>query len=395
MADRSEPEPGACRCVRPCADLAHTVGHPPRELSDRLVADRREERIAVREMPVGGVGDDADHARHLAQHDRVRASRPRQLEAGLDERGPDGARGRGPLRRDGLPLLLPASQRDLSGQCPHMRVIVDSVHNDSSGDQHEHRNRTALRHRPTRATSNGRSPAAGKQIHAIQPSDLAMLEDFHSLGRLATAALIDLAQVGAGDRVLDAGTGIGGTARLIAAERGARVTAVDLTPEYCEVAEWLNDAVGLGDMIEVLTADVTELPFDDASFDVVVSQHVQMNVADKRRLYAEARRVLAPGGRLALWDVTAGSGGPLHLPVPWATSPEQSHLVTPERLAELLREAGFATAHWNDLTRPATKAMRDFLAGDRNRRSDSTSSSRTSRPRRPTSCATSPRTGRD
>jgi SAM-dependent methyltransferase len=205
---------------------------------------------------------------------------------------------------------------------------------------------------------------AGKPTDALQASDLAMLEDFHSLGRLATAALIDLAQISASDRVLDAGTGIGGTARLIAAERGARVTAVDLTPEYCEVAGWLSDAVGLGDMIEVRTADVTELPFDAASFDVVVSQHVQMNIADKRRLYAEARRVLAPGGRLALWDVTAGSRGPLRLPVPWATSPEQSHLVTPERLAELLSEAGFATAHWNDLSGPAEKAMREFLAGE-------------------------------
>jgi sarcosine/dimethylglycine N-methyltransferase len=204
---------------------------------------------------------------------------------------------------------------------------------------------------------------AGKRIDALEASDLAMLEDFHSLGRLATAALIDLAQVGQADRVLDAGSGIGGTARLIAAERGARVTAVDLIPEYCDVATWLNDAVGLGDMIEVRTADVTQLPFDAASFDVVVSQHVQMNIADKRRLYAEARRVLAPGGRLALWDVTASSGGSLHLPVPWATSPGQSHLVTPGRLAELLRETGFATAHWNDLTEPAETAMRQLFAG--------------------------------
>jgi SAM-dependent methyltransferase len=143
------------------------------------------------------------------------------------------------------------------------------------------------------------------------------------------------------------------------------VTAVDLTPEYCEVASWLNDAVGLGDKIDVRTADVTQLPFDAASFDVVVSQHVQMNIADKRRLYAEARRVLVPDGRLALWDATAGRGGPVHLPVPWATSPGQSHLVTPDALAELLREAGFATAHWNDLTEPAANAMRQFLAGER------------------------------
>ena len=206
--------------------------------------------------------------------------------------------------------------------------------------------------------------AAGKDLGRIDRADLAMLEDFHSLGRLATVALIDLAQLSASDRVLDAGTGIGGTARLVAAEHCCRVTAVDVTPEYCEIAQWLNEAVGLGDLIEVRVADVTALPFDAASFDVVVSQHVQMNIADKQRLYAEARRVLAPGGRLALWDVTAGPGGPVHLPAPWASSSEQSHLVTPERLAGLLEEAGFTIAHWNDLTESAGAFMADFFAGE-------------------------------
>jgi sarcosine/dimethylglycine N-methyltransferase len=63
--------------------------------------------------------------------------------------------------------------------------------------------------------------------------------------------------------------------------------------------------------------------------------------------------------------VTAGSTTPLHFPVPWANTPEQSHLVTPDRLAELLREAGFSPTQWNDLTEPTGKVMREFVAGER------------------------------
>jgi hypothetical protein len=84
--DRPEPESGARRCVWPATYLAHSIGHAPCKRSDRLVADGRQQRVAVGEMPVGRVRDDPDHARHLAQHDRVRASRSRQFEASLDER---------------------------------------------------------------------------------------------------------------------------------------------------------------------------------------------------------------------------------------------------------------------------------------------------------------------
>jgi ubiquinone/menaquinone biosynthesis C-methylase UbiE len=143
-----------------------------------------------------------------------------------------------------------------------------------------------------------------------------MLEDFHTMGRFATAALADLARVGAGDRVLDAGTGIGAAARFLAGQIGCRVMAVDLTAEYCEAASWLNGCVGLDGIIEVRQADVLDLPFENESFDVVLSQHVQMNIADKLGLYREARRVLASGGRLALWDVVAGPEQPIRLPVP-------------------------------------------------------------------------------
>jgi sarcosine/dimethylglycine N-methyltransferase len=207
---------------------------------------------------------------------------------------------------------------------------------------------------------------AGKNPSELSPADLVPLEDFHSLGRIATLQLIQLAGVSGADRVLDAGTGIGGTARLLASDAGCHVTAVDVTAEYCETADWLNTAAGLSARIDVRRADVTELPFADGTFDVVISQHVQMNIADKSRLYAEARRVLTPGGRLALWDVAAGPKEPIRFPVPWATDPRDSHLITPAELRDVTTQAGFEITAWNDLTDAAAETMRAFFAAPTN-----------------------------
>jgi SAM-dependent methyltransferase len=113
----------------------------------------------------------------------------------------------------------------------------------------------------------------------------------------------------------------------------------------------------------VIEGDVTDLPLPNDSVDVVVSQHVQMNIADKSRLYSEARRVLRRGGRLALWDATAGPQKPLVFPVPWADIPERSHLVTPDELAATLQDAGFTLEVWNDLTDFAVSAMASIFEG--------------------------------
>lgn len=205
--------------------------------------------------------------------------------------------------------------------------------------------------------------AAGMDLDHIQPADLGMLEDFHTLGRIATNQLADLAEITNDDAVLDAGSGIGGTARFLAARYGCDVTAIDLTDEYCETARWLNQLVGLDERISVRQGDVTDLPFDDAGFNVVVSQHVQMNVADKSRLYREARRVLVPGGRLAIWDVTDGTRGELEFPLPWADRPELSHLASADQLGAIIAGAGFTVVHWNDLTERAALFMENFLSG--------------------------------
>jgi SAM-dependent methyltransferase len=162
--------------------------------------------------------------------------------------------------------------------------------------------------------------------------------------------------------VLDAGSGIGGTARFLADQIGCRITAVDLTEEYCQTARWLNQPVGLDNRVNVGQGDVTNLPFAKASFQVVMSQHVQMNVADKARLYQQARRVLVTAGRLAIWDIAAGTEGQLDYPLPWADQPRLSRLASADQLRAIINRAGFVTIHWNDLTEAAATLMQTYLS---------------------------------
>ena len=108
-------------------------------------------------------------------------------------------------------------------------------------------------------------------------------------------------------------------------------------------------------------ADVTDLPFEDATFTLMFSQHVQMNVADKALLYQEARRVLVNGGRLAVWDIVAGEDREPGFPLPWADRPEYSHLTTSDRLRTAIETAGFEIEQWNDLTDQAAATMQALL----------------------------------
>ena len=191
--------------------------------------------------------------------------------------------------------------------------------------------------------------SAGAEI-AVTPEALAPLDHFHGRGVVATGELLALLAPGPGEQVLDIGCGIGGPARWIAARAGCHVTGVDLTAEFCAAAEALNAAAGMADRVRILHGSATDLPLADAMFDRAYSQNVAMNVEDKPRFYAEARRVLRPGGVLALSNLAAGPAGPPRYPLPWAAVPETSFLATPEATRAGLEAAGFEILAFHDVT---------------------------------------------
>ncbi|HFD14985.1 MAG TPA: methyltransferase domain-containing protein [Rhodospirillales bacterium] len=198
--------------------------------------------------------------------------------------------------------------------------------------------------------TQGRDPAR------LRPEDLVGVEDMHVGGRAATERFARSLPLQPGMEILDIGSGLGGAARYLALAYGCRVTGIDLTPALVAAARILSERVGMGDRVRFEEGSALDLSFPDGSFDGAYTIHVGMNVADKRRFYGEAFRVVKPGGFFALYDVVRLTGEPDY-PVPWAESPETSHLATPDMLEELLRELGFEVREVIDRTAEGAAAM--------------------------------------
>jgi ubiquinone/menaquinone biosynthesis C-methylase UbiE len=188
----------------------------------------------------------------------------------------------------------------------------------------------------------------GKDLARLQLDDLAPVDEFHVRGREATVELTRRAALKPGSHVLDVGCGLGGSARYLAAEHQCQVTGIDLTQEYVDVANALAGMVGLSDKVACRQASALEMPFDDGTFDVVWTEHVQMNIADKHAFYREISRVTRPKGTLLFHDIFQGRGGPLHYPVPWAEESSISFLASPEEVRNTLESVGFAIHDWVD-----------------------------------------------
>jgi tocopherol O-methyltransferase len=178
----------------------------------------------------------------------------------------------------------------------------------------------------------------------------------------------DVAGIGAGSRVCDVGSGYGATARLLARERGARVTAITLSSAQHDYAvsvdpDAANPRYRLGDWLQ------NDLP--EQSFDAVIAIESSEHMADKATFFAEARRVLRPGGRLAVCAWLARRA-PTRLErrvllEPISHEGRMPALETRERYRAFFREAGFRLEADEDLTRGVARTwticLRRIAAG--------------------------------
>jgi SAM-dependent methyltransferase len=137
------------------------------------------------------------------------------------------------------------------------------------------------------------------------PEELAQVPDSASESFAGVANPFTLGRLEPGERVLDLGCGAG-TDSLVAAQMvgpEGHVTGIDMTPEMLGKARSAAEELG-ADNVEFVESEAERLPFPDASFDVVISNGVIDLIPDKDAVFSQLFRVLRPGGRIQVADVT-------------------------------------------------------------------------------------------
>jgi arsenite methyltransferase len=137
------------------------------------------------------------------------------------------------------------------------------------------------------------------------PPELASVPDSAAASFAGVANPFTLGRLEPGERVLDLGSGAG-TDSLVASQMvGAEgsVTGIDMTPEMLARARAAAAEMGATN-VDFVEGEVERLPYPDGSFDVVISNGVIDLIPDKDAVFAEIFRVLAPGGRIQIADVT-------------------------------------------------------------------------------------------
>ncbi|HJT03643.1 MAG TPA: methyltransferase domain-containing protein [Pseudonocardiaceae bacterium] len=174
--------------------------------------------------------------------------------------------------------------------------------------------------------------------------------------------LADRVQIKPGERVLDAGCGVGGSSLWLAKERGVDVVGITLAARQVNKAGSYAARRGLAHRVQFEVADFTATSFPDASFDVVWAVESLCHAAQKAAFYQEAARLLRPGGRVVVADFVR-AGRPLdatgeRLLHEWLSGWAVPDIDTPGEHTEHLAAAGFVDTRLDDVTAHTRPSLR-------------------------------------
>jgi SAM-dependent methyltransferase len=192
--------------------------------------------------------------------------------------------------------------------------------------------------------------------------DLAPVDEFHVGGLEATKELASQMELRPKMHLLDVGCGIGGPARYFSSEYGCKVTGVDLTEEFVQVARSLTRMTKLEGSATFEQASALKLPFEAGSFDGAYMIHVGMNLANKAGVFSEVRRVLKSAGLFAIFDFVRIRDGAILFPVPWSASEESSFVEDGKAYRDGLGAAGFRVDRERDRRASAIEFTEERIA---------------------------------
>lgn len=204
---------------------------------------------------------------------------------------------------------------------------------------------------------------------SLYESDWARLllgDSFHPGGLALTERLGELLDLGPGQRVLDVAAGVGTSAIFLARRFDCEVVGVDYGPDIVAQATELAEESGLSDRVRFEQGDAERLRFADGTFDAIICECAFCTFPDKAAAAAEFARVLRPGGRVGLGDLTRNGPMPSELEtlLAWIACIADARPVGD--YISYLEDAGFVTdrlEHHNSALVDLIKSVRTKLLG--------------------------------
>jgi sarcosine/dimethylglycine N-methyltransferase len=206
---------------------------------------------------------------------------------------------------------------------------------------------------------------AGKLDTGLMLADLIPLDQYHYLSTAAVDEAARRLQIDRHSRVLDIGSGVGGTARYLAVNYGCSVTGLELQPHLYEASVELTQRLGLGDRVQFCLGDflqLDQLPIAQQTFHHWVSLLVFLHIGDRQKLFRNCAQVLEPGGRFYIEDYfqrrPLTDADQTYL----KTALSCPHLPTQEQYQADLTAAGFVDVEFQDVTELWLPWVRDRAA---------------------------------